>query len=53
MLTSIGRLHLRDHSILTIAFRALFKIVDPNLLSKIVAAAVPYMPDSKKTEVMW
>jgi short-subunit dehydrogenase len=50
LLRSVGRVAIRDHSILTIVLRNVFKIIDVNLFVRITAFAQPYTADWKKLE---
>jgi hypothetical protein len=50
LMKSVGRVAIRDHSLLTIFLRNLFKIMDFNLFVKIVAFAQPFTPDWKQLE---
>jgi len=47
---SIGRVAIRDHSLLTIILRNVFKIFDVNLFVKIAARAQPFTSDWKKIQ---
>jgi len=50
LLKSVGRVAIRDHSILTLFLRNLFKILDVNLFVRIAAFFQPYTSDWKKLE---
>jgi short-subunit dehydrogenase len=50
LLRSVGRVAIRDHSILTIFLRNVFKILDVNLVVRIIAFFQPYTSDWKKLE---
>jgi len=50
LMKSVGRVAIRDHSLLTILLRNLFKIMDFNLFVRIVAVVQPYTPDWKQLE---
>jgi len=50
LFASIGRLAVYDHSAMSVLLRIVFKIVDLNFFSKVVAFAQPYTSDWKKIE---
>jgi short-subunit dehydrogenase len=50
LLRSVGRVAIRDHSILTIVLRNLFKILDVNLMVRLIAFFQPFTSDWKKLE---
>jgi len=50
LMKSVGRVAIRDHSMLTIFLRNLFKILDFNVFVHIVAIVQPYTPDWKQLE---
>eukprot|EP01128_Nolandella_sp_AFSM9_P005880 TRINITY_DN2932_c0_g1_i1.p1 TRINITY_DN2932_c0_g1~~TRINITY_DN2932_c0_g1_i1.p1 ORF type:complete len:374 (+),score=85.64 TRINITY_DN2932_c0_g1_i1:164-1285(+) len=47
MFRSVGRLNIRDHSLITIGTRIAMKFIDVNLFSWIVATAQPHLADWK------
>eukprot|EP01127_Copromyxa_protea_P007124 TRINITY_DN17043_c0_g1_i1.p1 TRINITY_DN17043_c0_g1~~TRINITY_DN17043_c0_g1_i1.p1 ORF type:complete len:317 (+),score=91.54 TRINITY_DN17043_c0_g1_i1:3-953(+) len=47
---AVGRVAIRDHSVLTIILRNVFKILDFNIFVRIVAFAQPFTPDWKQLE---
>jgi len=50
LLSSIGRLAIRDHSMLTIVLRNVFKILDVNFFVRLAILGQPYTSDWKKLD---
>jgi short-subunit dehydrogenase len=50
LLKSVGRVAIRDHSILTILLRNVFKILDVNLAVRVIAFFQPFTADWNKIE---
>jgi len=50
LLKSVGRVAIRDHSVLTMFLRTIFKIIDVNLTVRLIAFFQPFTADWKKLE---